>query len=620
MEGPNIVVEEKNLKRKSSDIEKGGDEVDPSSDEFFFVFTSETKKADIPEETLTHLRVDSSVTEIFERTFEDCNELVHVQLIPETLTRIGEFAFSECSSLKFVQFVSRSNSSSLDGSSSNGNLDDGTIEFPANVKLLQIDKSAFSSCHSLRKVIVGSNSTILGKAVFCECLGLVSVVLPNGLQVIQEALFCGCESLTTVKIPSSVITICEDAFFGCRSLTSVELLDGLLEIGVSSFSGCDSIESLHIPSSVSSIQRCAFRDCVGLQYIKLPPTLERIECEMLCGCCGLGCIEIPPTVSFIGKDAFSECFSLSHVRLPGPISDGGVDETFFFYANAFTECNGLISIELPEESLFHMDIDGCHSLVNVACPILLPESRSWESFSQNSKLGIVATDEADLNCKLKHRFMHSPLNKLCYYQSYYSSSSSEEAMEQLRTSLMNDDPTTQVDTFGMTPLHILSLSQTPNLDMLFVVMDADKPGHMVRSRDSFGCTPMDYLCLNRMPNSTELIRRLFQTRFEQVLGLDRSWKSNILQSVEEALAVDWSSRRREIGRIVEKYERKEIFSLVELYLWKVKIDEATSKKEQILVVADRQTCRIKSGAALVIRHVLPFLHNIDVEDFSVGSQ
>eukprot|EP00980_Cylindrotheca_fusiformis_P023852 scaffold11065_cov115-Cylindrotheca_fusiformis.AAC.4 len=52
--------------------------------------------------------------------------------------------------------------------------------------------------------------------------------------------------------------------------------------------------------------------------------------------------------------------------------------------------------------------------------------------------------------------------------------------------------TTQVDEFGMTPLHVLSLSQTPNLDMLLAVMDAGKPGHMVHVRDSFGSTPMDY--------------------------------------------------------------------------------------------------------------------------------
>eukprot|EP00980_Cylindrotheca_fusiformis_P026929 scaffold18096_cov51-Cylindrotheca_fusiformis.AAC.1 len=102
-----------------------------------------------------------------------------------------------------------------------------------------------------------------------------------------------------------------------------------------------------------------------------------------------------------------------------------------------------------------------------------------------------------------------------------------------------------------------------------------KQGHMARSRDSFGCTPMAYLCLNRMPNSNE--------------------------AIDETLAADSSSRKNEIGRVVRKFERKEILSLLELCLWKVKIDKVTS--EQVLLV-DRQECRIMSGVAVVIPHVL----------------
>eukprot|EP00980_Cylindrotheca_fusiformis_P018447 scaffold6093_cov58-Cylindrotheca_fusiformis.AAC.1 len=54
-------------------------------------------------------------------------------------------------------------------------------------------------------------------------------------------------------------------------------------------------------------------------------------------------------------------------------------------------------------------------------------------------------------------------------------------------SLMEEYPplaaTTEVDEFGMTPLRVLSLSQTPNLDMLLAVMDASKSGHMVHNRE-----------------------------------------------------------------------------------------------------------------------------------------
>eukprot|EP00980_Cylindrotheca_fusiformis_P021287 scaffold8195_cov100-Cylindrotheca_fusiformis.AAC.1 len=201
------------------------EEIDPEH----FISSSELKGADIPRETLTHLRLDSSVTEIPAEAFFCCQALAHVQL-PETLKRIGKSAFGDCVNLKCLQFgVSRN--ASLEIPSINGfALEDGTITvFPET--MLQIDDKAFSFCKSLQKVIICSVSTKLGTGVFRFCVGLISVELPKGLQVIESELFYNCVSLTTVNIPSSVITIGDGAFFGCESLTSVDLPPGLLKIG-----------------------------------------------------------------------------------------------------------------------------------------------------------------------------------------------------------------------------------------------------------------------------------------------------------------------------------------------------------------------------------------------------
>eukprot|EP00980_Cylindrotheca_fusiformis_P012025 scaffold2847_cov86-Cylindrotheca_fusiformis.AAC.1 len=72
---------------------------------------------------------------------------------------------------------------------------------------------------------------------------------------------------------------------------------------------------------------------------------------------------------------------------------------------------------------------------------------------------------------------------------------------------------------------------------------------------------MDYLSMNPIPNSTEVIRELFQARYDQVLGLGRMWESDILQAVDEALAVDLSSRKSEVDRVVRTFEWKEILGL-----------------------------------------------------------
>eukprot|EP00980_Cylindrotheca_fusiformis_P004539 scaffold965_cov93-Cylindrotheca_fusiformis.AAC.3 len=595
--------EEKNKKRKRLEI----GEVDP----IFFLYTYETTKTDMNKNALTHLRVDTAVRAIAPQAFEHCKTLVQVQL-PETLTKIGEAAFCSCPNLKRIQFLSP-DASLIEISSSNDNMEDGLITFPE--KLGQIDDFAFALCRSLRKVIVSSVSTKLGIGAFQECNNLISVQLPEGLQVIEESLFSDCESLTIVNIPSSVIKIGDQAFSCCRSLASFDLPHGLLEIGTESFQECQSIGSLHIPSTVVSIGQLAFSGCKRLKYISLPPTLEIIEEYLLEGCHMLEYIEIPTTVKKLSRMSFCQCKSLSHIRIP--------PSTGYIGDSAFSYCENLISIELPDRlflrdsasfRLLYQGIYECNKLVNVvANPALRGERGCMESFLRYSNLGRVVDGYDDLLLKAKHRFDMSPMNKLCYYQSYYCL---EDTMIKL-SSLMDEDPlaaATQVDEFGMTPLHILSLAQTPNLDMLLAVMNGGPPDYIVRGRDSFGSTPMDYLCLNKMPSSTQVIRSLLQATFVkrvERLGLEL-WKSDLLQAVDEALTMDRSSRSRVIGLAhfqLAKCERKEASSLVELYLWKMKIDEVGQS-------TDRRICRINSGASIVIPHVLQFLDStLDTEEY-----
>eukprot|EP00980_Cylindrotheca_fusiformis_P003547 scaffold791_cov115-Cylindrotheca_fusiformis.AAC.5 len=599
-------------KRKRAERE----EVDPE----VFVYTSETKDADIPKETLTHLRVDSSVTEIPANAFQGCESLVQVQL-PETLTSIGKSTFNCCLSLERVQFISNTNHET---SSVNQSSEDGTIVFPDKATQLQVDESAFSLCHGLRKIIVCSVSTKLSRSSFSCCEGLISVQLPQGLRILQPRLFQQCHSLVSVQIPSSVIIIDEFCFLGCESLVSFDLPPGLQQIGVAGFYGCHSIETLDIPSTVNIIGKNAFSACISLKYLKLPEALETVEEILFYGCRSLEYIEIPTAVKAIGEMAFRFCSSLSHIRIPPSVK--------FIAQCAFTDCPDLISIELPEAVTFGDDnrtsgfsIKECSSLVNVALPSLtgdllaLPRMDGNMYFGQASLLRGLKFDSVvdgleDLDYKLKHRFDNYPLHKLCYYQSYCST---DEAMAKLQ-SLMDDDPlaaTCESDDFGMTPLHILSLSQNPNLKMLIAVINAGHPDHIVRDWDSFGSNPMDYLCLNKMPNSKTMIQSLLQATLVKRLdwlGLER-WKSDLLQAAGDALEVDWSSRRKEIGAVYFKlanYERKEILSLMELFLWKLKIHEVGTKES-----ADRLWCRINSGASIVVDNVLPFLDDIDMEDY-----
>eukprot|EP00980_Cylindrotheca_fusiformis_P012794 scaffold3136_cov102-Cylindrotheca_fusiformis.AAC.11 len=523
----------------------------------------------------------------------------------DTLTRIGQEAFAFCPELEFVQFIS--NASSLEtypNASSetcpiNPYLEAGTTIALPERPMLEIEQYAFSGCRSLQKVIFSSFSPKLGKGVFMcytglmHCSRLISVELPEGLQVIEEELFYGCKSLRTVKIPSSVTEICERAFCYCSRLTSFDLPHGLLKLGGRAFENCYSIKNVHLPSTASLIGPYAFANCFRLESISLPPSLETIE-----------------------YSGFERCSSLSHIRIPPSIKRIG--------HGAFSNCRNLISIELPEDiSLSTDQIEECESLVNVAVPKLRATVLSRYYLPRTKLVRVAGGRYDDLVCCLEHRFGRSPVNELCYYQSYHSS---EDAMLLLR-SLMEDDPlaaVTQVDEFGMTPLHILSLSRTLNVDMLLTVKEAGPVDHIVRCRDSFGSSPMDYLCLNQTPSSTDVIRRVLATRFDYWLGLDRSSPRSdaMWQAVDEVLAVDSSSKSGEIGRVYYKlamYEQRMPFlSLLDLCLWKIKIEEACCSKE-VGAAPDRQSCRMNSGASIVLSRVLPFLDKPDVGDYVVSS-
>eukprot|EP00980_Cylindrotheca_fusiformis_P026692 scaffold16955_cov98-Cylindrotheca_fusiformis.AAC.1 len=144
-------------------------------------------------------------------------------------------------------------------------------------------------------------------------------------------------------------------------------------------------------------------------------------------------------------------------------------------------------------------------------------------------------------------------------------------------------------------------------------MKGGQRDHIIFCKDSFASTPMDYLCLNRMPTSTEVIRRVLEARFAQLLGLDLSLKSEMLQaSIDKALAVDWPSRRREVVAIYLKlanHERSEIVSVIESFLWKI--------KEQI---GEGESCEENKSDAYSdeIKHVVSFCDNLDVDAYFVS--
>eukprot|EP00980_Cylindrotheca_fusiformis_P010569 scaffold2349_cov110-Cylindrotheca_fusiformis.AAC.1 len=541
-------------------------------------------------ETVRRVKIAENITEIPDEAFQNHQELEEV-ILSSSVQVIGKSAFEKCKKLKTILYQ--------------GLGEEKEVGIPSTVKV--IDERAFYQCKLLERLGLNEGLEVIGESAFLECLSLTEVDIPSTVKVIDDLAFWGCEFLTRVGLSEGLELIGESAFFRCRSLIEVSIPSTVEYIDDHAFDSCENLGRLGLNEGLKRIGQGAFNGCESLIEVNLPSTVQVIDHAAFGACHGLKSLGLNEGLKRIGRYAFLWCTSLSHFRIPKSVN--------IICTGAFSSCWSLISMELPEESSFNICLSGCRSLVNVATALPTfydkEDRQDRRDFFHSSKLGSLVDGKADLKGKLKHRFDNSPVNKLCYYQSYQSL---DVAMAQLRSLMEGDltlDATSQLDTFGMTPLHVLSLSQTPNVDMLLAVIDAGNPGHMVRIMDSFGCTPMDYLSLNRTPCSSDVIRRVLQIRFDQVLGLDQFWKSDMLQAIDEALAVDWSSRKCEIGRLVRKFERKEALSMLELCLWKVKIDEIASEQ---MLLDDRQSCRINCGAAIVMPLVLPFLDKVEVEE------
>eukprot|EP00980_Cylindrotheca_fusiformis_P026985 scaffold18299_cov62-Cylindrotheca_fusiformis.AAC.1 len=258
--------------------------------------------------------------------------------------------------------------------------------------------------------MLSSSVQVIGKYAFSHCKQLESILYQQYLDDDDDEDDENEEEENAIIIPSNVRVIERGAFCGCSLLAKLCVKEGFMErIEQDAFAYCESLTEVEIPSTVKVIDQHAFFNCKLLTILVLNEGLERIE-----------------------KLAFRGCDSLSHVRIPQGVNSIG--------NNAFFRCRSLISIELPEECSFYIDRSDCRSLVSVAGQVLPVFGRILDraEFFQSSKLGSLVDDEADLVHRLNHRFDNSPLNKLCYYQSYHQSS--EDAMAQLRSSLMEDDP------------------------------------------------------------------------------------------------------------------------------------------------------------------------------------
>ena len=79
--------------------------------------------------------------------------------------------------------------------------------------------------------------------------------------------FTSCKSLKSIVIPDSVKSIGDYAFYWCTSLESIIIPDSVKSIGYGAFEYCLSFESVIIPRFVKNIGEWAFASCACLKEV-----------------------------------------------------------------------------------------------------------------------------------------------------------------------------------------------------------------------------------------------------------------------------------------------------------------------------------------------------------------
>lgn len=243
--------------------------------------------------------------------FENCTNLVSVNLSALRLREVGEGAFSGTSLSEIVL----PETTSAVGASAFENCTHLTSISAAGLR--ELGFAAFKGCTSLVSVdFTGVNLSFIPSEAFAGCTSLEAIVLPEVTRSIGGGAFSGCTSLTTVTVNAPdeclLTEIGGGAFNGCSSLNTIILFSGsvngeLVQIGDGAFEGCASDLVVFVSAESPDYDRSSpWYDAESdsmLSYVEIYSAVYE----------GVTFAEGDLTVPVIKAENFSIVFSLSQV-------------------------------------------------------------------------------------------------------------------------------------------------------------------------------------------------------------------------------------------------------------------------------------------------------------------
>ena len=460
--------------------------------------------------------------------------------------------------------------------------------------------------------------TVIPEETFYARRELEEVELSEGLLEIGVRAFYDCISLKRInKIPSTVIRIDERAFC-LASLRDVHLPDGIVSIGSHAFFYCN-MTALRIPPLITTIPTSLLESCTCMS-LELSENIREIQWEAFGNCYSLRNVAIPPNAVVVER-SFLGCTDLKHIfgtsaQIINALKhrfDGLPIHKMIYYQSynnltsdqlnnaADLKCEQLRALRsILDPTGKQQDCLGMTPLHILACSTV-QDIQIYRLLVDKYPENLIAEDEWGAPPLLYAVWGNAPNEIVQYlverYQSLYSNYEFD---------------------WTMMVITLAKVSKSA-WNMLLSFVDLQKKSFPNQ------CIDWDVVLENLSPNldsvTFQQMVKLCITKRVNAIGI-KSWRVDMIAKVTEGLPPlfnkgTWlNDVKSKLSRYeVEYLKLKEATSMLELALWKNKINETNStkggarkcKKVKVDDTAVRNQCRVNCGANIIIENVLPYL-------------
>ena len=263
--------------------------------------------------------VANGLTHIGDYAFVECESLAGELIFPDTLKAIGSYAFQKTGVTKIVA----NGLEQLGEGAFSACRSLTTAEFSDKVTV--VPDHCFEWCYSLKTLVVGKIESI-GASGFSSCSQIEGFDLSNCLTIGDDA-FSSCNSIKEVVITDKTETIGDYAFRYCKGLTKVDHNAKKTSIGL--FARCSALSEVSLGSNVTAIGEYTFSGCNVLENVVIPKNVTEIGVYAFNNCSMLTSVEFaqPTDWRVDGEDASGEKVSLFGETAPD-LTDSSVNAEY----------------------------------------------------------------------------------------------------------------------------------------------------------------------------------------------------------------------------------------------------------------------------------------------------